>query len=100
MAESEDEEGHVVLLRPPPKAQGLRGLMERFFHRMSAQRIRLDEVGSFAWRSLDGTRTVAEVAESMREEFGERVEPAEERLGHLVLIMRREGLLGYPGYDE
>jgi hypothetical protein len=43
---------------------------------------------------------VAEVAAMLREEFGEGVHPVEERLGHLIWMMRREGLLGYPGWDE
>jgi hypothetical protein len=67
---------------------------------MSARKIRLDQVGSFAWRHLDGKRTVEEVAALLREEFGEGVAPAEQRLGHLIWIMRREGLLAYPGWDE
>jgi len=95
----EEKDGRVVVLRPEPTTQGLRGRVDRMLHRMSASRIRLDEVGSFAWLRLDGDRTVAEVAELLRAEFGERVEPAEERLGHLVWVMRREGLLGYPGWD-
>jgi hypothetical protein len=99
-AEWEEVEGRVVVLRPPPTTHGLRGLLDRFFHKMSASRIRLDEVGSFGWRALDGERTVAEVVDLLREEFGERVDPAEERLAHLIRLMRKEGLLGYPGWDE
>jgi hypothetical protein len=100
LADWEEVGGRVVVLRPPPGTRGLRGVMDRFFHRMSASRIRLDEVGSAAWRALDGDRTVAEVAAMLREEFGERVHPAEERLGRLIWMMRREGLMGYPGWDE
>jgi hypothetical protein len=100
LADWEEVGGRVVVLRPPPGTRGLRGVMDRFFHRMSASRIRLDEVGSVAWRALDGNRTVAEVAAMLREEFGEGVHPVEERLGHLIWMMRREGLLGYPGWDE
>ena len=99
LARWEDKEGRAVVLRPEPTTRGLRGGVDRMLHKMSASRIRLDEVGTFAWRHLDGERTVAEVAELLRGEFGERVEPAEERLGHLVWVMRREGLLGYPGWD-
>ena len=99
-AEWEGEEGRIVLLRPEPTDTGLKGFMERFFHRMSANRIRLDEVGSFAWLHLDGERTVGEVAGLLREEFGEKVDPAEERLAHLIWMLRREKLLGYPGWDE
>ena len=67
---------------------------------MSASRIRLDEVGSVAWRALDGRKTVDGVAEVLRGEFGEGVDPAEERLGQLIWVMRKEGLLRYPGWDE
>ena len=100
LAEWEDDQGKVVVLRPFPTTSGVRGLLDRFFHRMSASRIRLDEVGSVAWRAMDGTRTVAEVAERLRGEFGEKVDPAERRLAHLIWQMRREGLVAYPGWDE
>jgi hypothetical protein len=100
LADWEEVGGRVVVLRPPPRTRGLRGGLDRFFHRLSASRIRLDEVGSVAWRALDGDRTVGEVAGMLREEFGERVHPVEERLGHLIWMMRREGFLGYPGWDE
>jgi hypothetical protein len=100
IADWEEVDGRVVMLRPFPTSGGLRGLLDRFFHRMSARRIRLDEVGSFAWRSLDGTRTVAEVGELMEVEFGELVNPVEERLAHLIWMLRREGFLVYPGWDD
>ena len=96
----EEVEGKVVVIRPHPTTSGVRGLLDRFFHKMSASRIRLDEVGGFAWLHMDGERTVAEVAALMKERFGEEVHPAEERLGQLVWMLRKEGLLGYPGWDE
>jgi len=99
-AKWEEVEGKVILLRPRPTTRGPRGLLDRFFHRMSANRIRLDEFGSFAWIRLDGSRTVGQVVELMREEFGDRVDPAEERLSHLIWLLRREELLGYPGWDD
>jgi hypothetical protein len=100
IAEWEESEGKVVVLRPKPRTRGIRGALDRFFHKMSAQRIRLDEVGSFAWMRFDGNRTVAEVAELLSAEYGEAVAPAEERLGHLVWLMRKEGFLGYPSWDD
>lgn len=99
-AKWEEVEGKVILLRPKPTTRGPRGLLDRFFHRMSASRIRLDEFGSFAWLRLDGSRTVGQVVELMREEFGEGVDPAEERLSHLIWLLRGEELLGYPGWDD
>jgi len=100
LADWEVADGKVIVFRPRPSTQGLRGLLDRFFHRMSASRIRLDEVGGRAWEALDGRRTVAEVASVLRDEFGGRVDPAEERLGQLIWLLRKEGLLGYPGWDE
>ena len=100
MAEWEEKEGLVVLLRPEPTTRGVRGLLDGFFHKMSASRIKLDEVGSFVWQRLDGERTVAELAGLLEAEFGERVHPAEERLGHLIRLLRQEGLVRYPGWDE
>jgi hypothetical protein len=100
VADWEEVGDRVVVIRPDPVSSGLRGMMDRFFHRMSARRIRLDDLGSFAWNRFDGETTVAEVGELMRDEFGERVEPVEERLGHLVWIMRKEGFLAYPGWDD
>ena len=100
VAEWEVLEDRVVLLRPKPGTAGFRGLMDRFFHAMSARRIRLDEVGSFAWSHLDGKRTVAEVGELLRAEFGERVDPVDERLGQLVWVLRKEGFLRYPTWDD
>lgn len=96
LAESDEVEGRVVLTRPTPGTRGLRGAIDRLLNALSAKRIRLDEHGSFVWRLLDGRRTVGEIARLLREEYGESVEPAEERAGKLVQVMYREGLVTYP----
>lgn len=100
LAEWEEVDGQVILLRPRPQTRGFRGWLDRVFHSLSAQRVRLDEAGSFAWMSFDGERTVGEVAALMEEEFGSRIDPVEERLGHHVWILRREGFLAYPEWDD
>ncbi len=100
LASWEEVEGRAVAIRPEPTTRGLQGVRDRLVFRIATPRIRLDDVGTFVWLHLDGERTVGEVAELLRERFGDQVEPAEERLGHLVLLLRREGLLAYPGWDE
>jgi hypothetical protein len=99
-ADWEERGGAVIVLRPKPQRHGIRRALDWLFYLMAARKIKLDEVGSFAWRRFDGGNTVAEVARALREEFGDRVLPAEERLGLLVRALRREELLGYPGWDE
>jgi hypothetical protein len=96
LATWEEVDERVVIERP--RASG--GFGDRLRYWLAVRRIRLDECGSFAWRGLDGTQTVAQIAEALRHEFGEQVEPAEERAGQLVRLLHREGLLAYPGWDE
>jgi len=100
LAEWDEKGDHVVVVRPRPVGPMPRVLFDRFFYLLAAQRLRLDQMGSASWLLLDGERSVAQVAELLRERFGEEVEPVEERLGHLVRVFRREGLVAYPEWDE
>jgi hypothetical protein len=100
IAKWDEKAERVVLVRPKPSRKGLSGLVDRLLYLLSARRIRLDTVGSFAWLSLDGERTVGQVAAVLREKFGPDVEPAEDRLGHLVRVFHREGLVVYQGWDD
>ncbi len=100
LAEWEEKGERVVVVRPGPTRIGLAGIIDRLLYLLSARRIRLDSVGSFAWLKLDGELTVGQVAESLREEFGAKADPAEDRLGHLVRVFRREGLVAYRGWDD
>jgi hypothetical protein len=100
LAESEELEGRLVVIRPKPSTRGVRGFFDRFLYELAAKRLRLDDIGTFAWRHLDGQRTVAQIAELLREEFGEDVDPAEQRLGKLIWVLYREGFVSYPGFDD
>jgi hypothetical protein len=79
----EERGDRVVLIRPRP----------------DVRRLRLDPIGSFAWRRLDGSASVARVAAAVRERFGAASEPAEERLGQLVRLLRRDGFVVLPPWD-
>ncbi len=94
-----EDAGRVVVEIPAP-GRPWRAPFAWLSSKMSSKRVRLDEVGSLAWTLLDGRRTVGEVAAVLRERFGDRVEPAEERFGALLLSLHRGGLVGYCGYDE
>ena len=97
---SQDEEGWVTLERPRPRSKGLKRLSDLLGYYSSPKRVRLDAVGSLAWKHLDGRPTVAEIARKIRDEFGEEAEPAEERVGLFVRLLRGEGMVAYPGWDE
>ena len=52
-------------------------------------KVRLDDVGTFVWQKCDGETPVAEIAEGLRDEFGERIEPAEDRLVQFLTNLLR-----------
>jgi len=69
----------VTLLVP---RYGRNSFSRWFERRMRTQpfKVHLDDVGAFVWQRCDGETRVAEIADGLRQEFGERVEPAEDRL--------------------
>lgn len=87
----QDELGRVVLERPRPTTTGLKGLGDLLSWWLSPRRVRLDALGSTAWKRLDGRTTVAEVAETLEAEH--RIEDAPDRAVFFVRLLHREGYL-------
>ena len=98
-AESEEEGGDIVVIRPRPVYHGLLTPFDWIVYLLAPRRLRLDNVGSFCWRQLDGRRTAGEIATALRAEFGDTVEPAEERVGQFIRSLRREELVHLPELD-
>ncbi len=95
-AEAEEKDGRVVVIRPRPHTRGLRKPLDWLIYLLAVRRLQLDEVGSFCWRQMDGRRTAGGIAEALRTEFGDSVEPAEERLGTFIRLLQREELVEFP----
>lgn len=87
----EDEQGRVVLERPRPATTGLRGVGDLISWWLSPRRVRLDALGSTAWRRLEGHTTVAGVAEALADTHG--IEDARSRAARFVRLLHREGYL-------
>ncbi len=98
-AESEEQGGGIVVIRPRPAYHGLLTPFDWIVYLLAPRRLRLDEIGSFCWRQLDGRRTAGEIAAALRAEFGDSVEPAEERVGQFIRSLRREQLVRLPELD-
>lgn len=58
-------------------------------------KIRLDEIGSWVWQHSDGTATVREIAEGLRQHFGEKVEPVYDRLGLFLRKLESDKFIAY-----
>lgn len=82
-------EGGAVLLVPRFRSGPLaRWLQPRLKNKH--MRVKLDEIGSFAWKHFDGRTTVAAIAQAMRERFGALAEPAEDRLHRFLLLLMKD----------
>jgi hypothetical protein len=94
VAFEEGEEGRLVLLRPKfitgPFARLLQPHLPRKFFR-----VQLDDVGTCVWRSIDGARTVGEIAELLYAEFGERVEPRHERCSRFIHSLHQGAMVAF-----
>lgn len=83
LLEWSEEEGRCVLLRPRLGGSRLGRWAARIFDDPH-YRIRLDDVGSLIWKACDGHTSLADIAGRMRDRFGDRVEPADERLAAFI----------------
>jgi hypothetical protein len=54
---------------------------------------RLDSFGSHVWTACDGQRSVLEIAESLRGEFGEEIEPVHDRLKLFLQMLINRGFV-------
>jgi len=52
-------------------------------------RVKLDEYGSWVWQHIAGCRTVQEIAQTLREQYGEAVEPVFDRVGLFICQLYR-----------
>lgn len=70
-------------------------IAQRFFRRPRVSHIRLDDFGSFIWLQMDGSRSVQEIGQAVKERFGQKAEPLYERLCQYIKTLHREGFIVY-----
>jgi hypothetical protein len=82
-------DGGVVLLIPRfrrgPLAKWLQPKLKRPYFR-----VKLDDIGTSAWRRMDGSTQFHKIVGEMKKEFGEKVEPAEDRLKKFMTLLYKE----------
>ena len=88
-----DGDVRVVVERPKPGTRGLRGAFDHLRWLMSHPKIRLDELGSFVWKRLDGSETLAEIAAATTEAFPDRAEGMDQRLALFATALHHQGLI-------
>ncbi len=88
-----DGDVRVVVERPKPGTRGLKGAFDHLRWLMSHPKIRLDELGSFVWKRMEGGGTLAEISSETAEAFPDRSEGIEERLALFATALHHQGLI-------
>ena len=57
-------------------------------------RVKLDEIGSFVWRQFDGRKSFADVVAAMESHFGQRADPAPDRLQRFLTVLYKDKFIG------
>jgi len=74
-----EEDGRVVILAPR-FSESFFGRLQRSLFGDSTVKIKLDDLGTHAWKAFDGTAPIADIAASLEEAFGDMAESALDRL--------------------
>lgn len=78
MEYTQSDDGRIVLLIPHSQNWFTRKFLPT--PKNPAQRIHLDEIGSFVWLHFDGRHTLEHISRMAEEKFTEKVQPAQERI--------------------
>ncbi|MDE7133569.1 MAG: PqqD family protein [Lachnospiraceae bacterium] len=82
---SEDEEGMIIL--EVENTGVFNRIAQKLFKRPKYTKVHMEKYGSFLWPLIDGERTVMELADLQKAQFGEEVEPLYPRVAKYMQIM-------------
>jgi hypothetical protein len=84
----------VILLKPKFTN---RWLVKHLLPRLKSPnyKISLDTIGSFVWNSIDGEKKVDQIAEELKHQFGDSVEPVYERVGLFINSLKRSQFIEF-----
>lgn len=82
---SADEEGIIVL--EVENTGAFNRMAQKLFKKPKVTKVHMEKYGSFLWPLIDGEKTVMELADLQKEEFGEKVEPLYPRVVKYMQIM-------------
>lgn len=91
-SEYEEINGRIVLLVPRKQNPILLRLIPSL-KRRSHLKLHLDEIGTHAWKHIDGQNSVLDIAHHLKVKFGEAIEPVYPRLGMFINQMARQGVV-------
>lgn len=75
-------------------------IAQKLFGKPRFTKVHLDEIGTFLWPLIDGERTVADLADLVKEEFGEKAEPLYPRIVKYFQIMESCHFIAFTNRNE
>lgn len=89
-----DKAGDIVTLHV--KRRGFFAtIAQKCFNRPKVTHLDLDDFGSFLWVSMDGEKTVGELADALKTQFGEDVEPLYNRLVSFLQLLYQNDFISW-----
>lgn len=85
LAWTQDDEGIVVL--EVENTGVFNRIAQKCFKRPKVTKVHMEQFGSFLWPLIDGERPVKELADLLKEQFGEEAEPLYPRVAKYMQIM-------------
>lgn len=70
-------------------------IAQKFFHTPKTSDVHLDDYGTFVWKQIDGERSIFDIGENLKGEFGQRAEPLYERLSKFFYILNQEKFIRF-----
>lgn len=55
--------------------------------------IDLDEIGSFVWLNIDGSKNIEAISQIVETEFGEKIQPLIQRFGKYINLLRNNDFI-------
>jgi hypothetical protein len=92
-------DGRATLFKPRFTNRLLVKYLMPRFSRPNFQ-VTLDDFGSHVWSRIDGSATVRDIGRSLREAFGEEVEPVYQRLGLFCRQLAANRFVELTGWPE
>lgn len=91
--EYEVKNGYVYLIFRHDKA--IEKFLRRLLKKSTVSDIKLDDLGTFVWQSIDGKKNVYEIGEDLKKNFGDRCEPVYDRLIMYLRYLSRRGWIAF-----
>lgn len=90
----ESKDNGLVVIKVPNTGFFNR-IAQLIFRKPKFSYIDLDEFGSFVWTQMDGQKSVYEIGQAVKRQFGDKAEPLYERLAKFITVLRNNAYVVY-----